>query len=200
MSKIRYTLPFVAAFVVIGAVVVAAVSAGGAARGPGGVRAIAATTAPMDGGSVAKCNLLARQTSNRCGLQPAVLLGMSSDSRLQGSCCYPMNLAAYQSQVRGLRRYASISQIPRDPYDIPVSLAKRLLRYDRSVTLTGAQSRTLRRAVQMSREHRLCCCGCWRWYVTRGLSKYLIADRGWRAPRVAPVIGLFDGCGGPSST
>ena len=147
-------------------------------------------------GTSAAFRYLAAQSSNRCELEPRSLLQMANKGRLQGSCCSPMDLAAYQSQVRGLRAYRDIVQIPRDPYDIPVSLAKRLLSYDRTITLSAAQSRTLRRAVKMSREHRFCCCGCWRWYGNRGLSKYLIAHKGWRASRVARVIGLFQGCGG----
>jgi len=118
--------------------------------------------------------------------------------RLQGSCCFPMNLAAYRSQVRGLRAYASVPQIPADPYDVPVSLAKRMLAYDRTVHLTLAQARVYARAMRMSREKGPCCCRCWRWNAFRGLSEHLIADLQWRSGAVAEVIDLVEGCGGPA--
>jgi hypothetical protein len=105
-----------------------------------------------------------------------------------------MDLAAYKSQVQGLRAYESISAIPRDPYDVPVSLAKRLLAYDRTIRLSPSQAQTYSRAMRMSREKGPCCCRCWRWYAFRGLSKHLIADLSWRPPSIAAVIDLVEGC------
>lgn len=61
-----------------------------------------------------------------------------------------MALAAYRSQVGGLVAYRRIWQIPADPYDISVSLAKRLLAYERTVRLTAGEARTYRRAMRMS--------------------------------------------------
>ena len=120
---------------------------------------------------------------------------MPDGMRLQGSCCFPMDLAAYRSQVRGLRADRAIPQIPPDPYDVPVSLAKRLLAYDRGTHLTRAQARTYWQAMRSSRLKGPCCC-CWRWYTFRGLSRYLIAERGWRAPAIAKLVDLLEGCGG----
>lgn len=150
-------------------------------------------------GSTARFAFLVRQTSNSCGLQPTALERMPSRMRLQGSCCSPMNLAAYQSQVLGLRAYLSVPQIPADPYDVPVSLAKRLLAYERTSHLSPAQTRVYARAMRMSRTKGPCCCHCWRWNAFRGLSEHLIADLGWRSGAVATVIDLVEGCGGPAA-
>ena len=49
---------------------------------------------------------------------------MADTARIQGSCCGPMDFHKYQEQVEGLKKYADIPQIPADPYDVPVSLAK----------------------------------------------------------------------------
>ncbi len=146
-----------------------------------------------------KFAFLARQTSNSCGLEPAALVKMPDRMRLQGSCCFPMNLAAYDVQVHGLRTYRRFAEIPGDPYDVPVSLAKRLLSYDRTVHLSRRQMGTYRQAMAMSHTKGPCCCPCWRWNAFRGLSKHLIADRGWRATEVARVIDLVEGCGGPAA-
>jgi len=154
---------------------------------------------PAVAGGTARFAFLAGQTSNSCGLQPTALERMPARPHLQGACCFPMNLAAYRSQVRGLRAYSSASQVPADPYDVPVSLAKRLLGYDRTIHLSLAQSRVYARAMRMSREKGPCCCHCWRWNAFRGLSKHLIAHLGWGSARVAAVIDLVEGCGGPAA-
>ena len=129
---------------------------------------------------------LARQTSNRCDLQPAALLAMPGGLRLQGSCCNAMNLTAYRTQLRALRSYGDIRQIPSDPYDVSAALAQRLLNYDASIRLSDAQARTYAEAMRMSPLKGPCCCRCWRWYAFRGLSKYLIAKRRWPATQIAP--------------
>jgi len=159
---------------------------------------VSAVDAPASDGSTAKFAFLARQTSNSCGLQPAALAQMPNRMRLQGSCCFPMNLAAYQSQVRSLRAYSGIAQIARDPYDVPVSLAKRLLAYNAAIRLTPAQAQTYARGMRMSKLKGPCCCHCWRWDAFRGLSRYLIADRHWGAPPIAAMTELLEGCGGPA--
>ncbi len=141
---------------------------------------------------------LARQRSNSCTLEPAALERMPDATRLQGSCCSGMNWDSYRFQVKGLRAYPSIGQIPKDPYDISVQLAKELLGYDHTRRLTRLQAQVYAQAMRSSREKGPCCCHCWRWNAFRGLSKYLIADRGWRAHAVATVIDLLDGCGGPA--
>ena len=70
---------------------------------------------------------------------PTTIYSMDNSQRLQGSCCGPMSLHRYQEQVEGLKKYSNIDKIPSDPYDIPVSLTKELLDYDKNIKLTPEQ-------------------------------------------------------------
>jgi hypothetical protein len=154
-------------------------------------RSSAGATAPA--GSHARFVLLDSRSSNQCGLQAEAL---PPQGRVQGACCSAMDEHSYREQVRELRAYRRLPEVPRDPYDIPVSLVRRLLRYDRSISLTGAQRRTYARAMAMSDQKGPCCCSCWRWSTFRGLSKFLIAERRWPPRRLATLIDLLEGCGG----
>lgn len=156
-------------------------------------------SAPATPGTTARFAYLARQRSNRCNLQARELLESRGHGRLQGSCCSPMDEHAYAEQVRALRRYAHIRQIPRDSYDVPVALAQRLLRYQAGIRLSVGERATYRRGMEMSREKGPCCCRCWRWTAFDGLTKYLIAKRGWQPRRLARLIEALDGCGGARS-
>jgi len=147
-------------------------------------------------GTPAAFSYLATQTSNRCGLTPTELESYPLAQHLQGSCCDRMDPSTYAWQVKALRRYAFIAQIPRDPYDVPVSLARQLLHYDNTIHLSARQQATYDRAMRMSHQHGPCCCHCWRWTAFRGMSKYLIARDGWTASRVALIIDDVEGCGG----
>ncbi len=147
-------------------------------------------------GTPAAFSSLTAQRSNRCGLTPAELETSTPAQHLQGSCCFPMDMSTYEWQVKALSRYATIAQIPRDPYDVPVSVARRLLSYDKSIHLSARQQATYNRAMSMSREKGPCCCHCWRWTAFRGMSKYLIARASWSAPQVALLIDDVQGCGG----
>ena len=193
----------------MGAVLIACVVAAGVGGGLiatlGGSRTSA--TAPNGGqpaarspvlvaGTAAAFRRLATQRSNRCSLKPGELESYPPTQRLQGSCCEAMDHSTYEWQVKALRRYAFLAPIPRDPYDVPVSLARQLLHYDSSIHLTRAQGRTYDHAMQMSREHGPCCCRCWRWNAFRGMSTYLIAHAHWTAPKVALIIDDVEGCGG----
>lgn len=149
-------------------------------------------------GSSTQFAALVHQTSNRCALQARAILAYPAGKHLQGSCCTKMDATSYRAQVRALRRYRSLPEIPRDPYDVPAGVAQRLLRYDESIALSPSQRGIYARAMSMSDEKGPCCCKCWRWNAFRGLSKYLISHRGWRAPQLASLIGALDGCGGKS--
>jgi hypothetical protein len=123
---------------------------------------------------------------------------MAPWARLQGACCFPMDYRSYGNQVRELsRRYADIDVIPEDPYDIPVSLAKRLIGYQ-NIKLTPAQQRTYERAKPLSDTKGPCCCPCWRWTAFGGQAKYLITRRHYAAKQIADVWSVEEGCGGPS--
>src|SRR5712691_9295172 len=67
---------------------------------------------------------LSSQHTNFCGLAAHTVLGYPDAKHLQGSCCNPMDLTKYRSQVMALRRYAAIAEVPTDPYDIRADQAK----------------------------------------------------------------------------
>lgn len=155
------------------------------------------TDVALTAGSVEKFDYLSQQRSSSCSLQPETVLTYADEMRLQGSCCSPMDLGSYQAQVAGLEAYSDIAQIPNDPYDVPASLAKELLEYQRDIQLTAPQQAVYDQAMSLSDEGGPCCCRCWRWYAFEGLAKYLITQRSWNAQQIADLWGLVDGCGGP---
>ena len=106
-----------------------------------------------------------------------------------------MDYDHYVQQIDGLAAYTGTADIPRDPYDVSVLLARRLTSY-REVRLTPAQEAVYRRAVHMSHEHGPCCCHCWRWYAFEGQGRHLIARNRWGARQLALLWDLEDGCGG----
>lgn len=122
---------------------------------------------------------------------------MPPGTRLQGSCCSPMNLAAYKEQLAGLKKYSAIAEIPPDPYNIDAALATNLMGYY-SDTLTPDQQKVYGYAMQHSKEKGPCCCQCWRWHVYGGLAKYLIQTYHFTGPQLTEVWNLSDGCGGNS--
>jgi hypothetical protein len=121
---------------------------------------------------------------------------MASNGRLQGSCCSRMDLHRYREQLQGLRRYRDIPEVPRDPYDIPVSLAQRLFGYQQTIQLTPAEQAIYDRAFKLSGDHGPCCCRCWRWTAFEGQAKFLITRRDFIAQQIADIWLLEDGCGG----
>ncbi len=121
---------------------------------------------------------------------------MTDNQRLQGSCCSPMVFSKYKEQITGLKKYADVALIPSDPYDIPASLAKKLLEYDKTITPTVDEQKVLDKAVADSPEKGYCCCKCWRWYVYEGLSKYLVKEKHFTAQQITDVLANSDGCGG----
>ena len=119
---------------------------------------------------------------------------MPDKTRLQGSCCGPMDLHRYREQIAGLKAHRAII-IPPDPYDIEAGLAKRLLAaYD--IVLKPEEQKTYDEAMTLSSEKGPCCCQCWHWHVYGGLGKLLIRDHGYDGTTLARVWNLSDGCGG----
>ena len=116
-------------------------------------------------------------------------------ARLRGSCCAPMVLGRYVSQIAGLRKYRAFLEIPPDPYDIPADLAQRAMRDDK-LLLAGAEQAADHYAMTHAREHGPCCCRCWRWQAYGGLGKHLIRRRDFSGRQVVEVWNLSDGCGG----
>jgi len=142
-----------------------------------------------------KFALLSTANTNFCAKADFINSKEDGD-RLQGSCCSKMDFHRYAEQVEGLKKYSSIEQIPKDPYDISVSLAKELLDYDKDIQLTAEQQSIYDEAVKLSHEGGPCCCKCWRWDAFRGLAKYLITQHNFNAEQIAEVWDLSDGCGG----
>jgi hypothetical protein len=142
---------------------------------------------------------LSHAHSNRCSLSASGLNAMPRGKRLQGACCGPMNYHSYVKQVRGLRSYAGVAVIPKDPYDVPVGLARHLVSYHNTITLSPGQRKVYNRAAKLSDEKGPCCCQCWRWTAFAGQGKYLITHRGYSAQGVSKVWDLEDGCGDQSS-
>jgi hypothetical protein len=125
----------------------------------------------------------------------ASIASMPSGARLQGSCCSPMVLNRYIQQVRGLKKYANMPQIPSDPYDIAAGLARKMMAAY-GTKLNPVQQAAYAYAMQHSAEKGPCCCKCWRWRAYGGLAKLLIRDHGFTGPQVTQVWNLSDGCGG----
>lgn len=184
------------AFVAVTLVVVSGLILGSQWRDQSPTRVARTLPPPDDRHLEQRFRVLARAHSNQCSLASADLDKLAVAGRLQGSCCRPMLFGQYVEQVRGLRRYAAVREVPRDPYDVPVSLAKQLIRDDREIHLDADQQRTYNRAVRLSDEHGPCCCHCWRWTAFRGQAKRLIVERRFTAARIAAIWDLEDGCGG----
>ncbi len=144
----------------------------------------------------AKFDRLSKSGNSSCSsMFKDSITSMPKDARLQGSCCSPMNLHRYSEQVKGLKKYKDVKDIPQDPYDIEAGLAKKLLaRYDDA--LTPEQQKEYDYAMQNSNEKGPCCCKCWRWFVYGGLGKHLIKNYKFTGKQVTEVWNLSDGCGG----
>lgn len=138
---------------------------------------------------------LSSAKSNQCS-GPGFINGKSDEEYLQGSCCSAMDFHRYEEQIEGLKKYSNIDKIPKDPYDIPVSLAKELLEYQKNIKLNAEQQDIYDGAMKMSHEGGPCCCKCWRWYAFEGLAKYLITEHNFNSEQIADVWDLEDGCGG----
>ena len=142
-----------------------------------------------------KFTSLSSAKTNQCS-GPGFIDSKSDNARLQGSCCSAMDFHRYEEQVEGLKKYSNINKIPSDPYDIPVSLARELLEYQKNIKLTEEQQAVYDEAMKLSHEGGPCCCKCWRWYAFEGLAKYLITEYNFNAEQIAEIWDLEDGCGG----
>lgn len=147
----------------------------------------------------AKFDMLSKNGNSSCsGSFKDSIDNMPDTSRLQGSCCSPMDMHRYTEQVTGLEKYKGIPEIPSDPYDIDAGLARNLKAYY-DVELTPEQQKAYDYAMTNSMEKGPCCCKCWRWYVYGGLGKYLIKNYKFTGEQVTEIWNLSDGCGGPGS-
>jgi hypothetical protein len=158
------------------------------------VRAVAAES--DDAALIKRFEHLSTNGNSNCsGAFMESISTMPPTARLQGSCCAPMDAHRYVEQVRALKAYAHIGEIPADPYDIEAGLARTLMgHYD--LTLASSEQGAYDHAMENSSERGPCCCGCWRWYVYGGLAKRLIRERGFTGEQVTEVWNLSSGCGG----
>jgi hypothetical protein len=123
------------------------------------------------------------------------IAGMPVTTRLQGSCCSPMDRHRYGEQIEALKKYAAISEIPPDPYDIAAGVAQQAMRhYD--LALSPGEQRSYQYAMDNSDEKGPCCCQCWRWRVYGGLARFLIREHGFTGDQIVDVWNLSNGCGG----
>src|SRR5258708_39995082 len=86
---------------------------------PAQPRSASSNAAPMPNmaaGSPEKFQYLATQSSNFCGLQQGTVMSYSDSTRIQGSCCNPMDMTTYKAQVTGLQAFSDLAAIPPDPY------------------------------------------------------------------------------------
>lgn len=153
---------------------------------------------PVNAALAAQFDYLSKNGNSSCSASfKDLIASMSDDARLQGSCCSPMGIHRYSEQVESLKKYANIPEIPPDPYNVDVSLAKKLLAmYD--AQLTPEQQQAYDYAMANAHEKGPCCCKCWRWYVYGGLGKLLIQQYGFTGEQLTEVWNLSDGCGGDS--
>lgn len=147
-------------------------------------------------GSEEKFNYLSRNGNSSCSGQfRDSILTMSPPTRIQGSCCGPMDLHRYKEQVEDLKEYAKFPEIPPDPYDIDSSLAVKMLN-EYTIELNRANLAKYNSAIELSGEGGPCCCKCWRWEVLGGMGKALIRDRQIDGKTLARIWDLTNGCGG----
>ena len=155
------------------------------------------STAPVQSALSAQFDFLSRNGNTNCSSSfTNSISSMPDDAYLRGSCCSPMNWDKYKEQIGGLKKYSNISQIPSDPYNIPVKLAKELLQYNTTIVPTKEEQKILDDGAMGSEEKGFCCCKCWRWDVHEGLSKFLVRNYHFSSSQISEVLNLQDGCGG----
>jgi hypothetical protein len=153
-----------------------------------------------EGALKSRFELLSQDGNVECSVQFEKLIGtMGPEGRLQGSCCAPMDEARYRQQIEGLKKYADITEVPPDPYDISASLAHKLMG-DYDLALSKEEQAAYDYAMQHSDMEGPCCCKCWRWKVYGGLGKYLIRTRHYTGQKLVDLWNVGQGCGGATDT
>ena len=125
----------------------------------------------------------------------ASIATMPAGAHLQGSCCAEMDAHRYVEQIKALRKFSYIAEIPDDPYDIRAEVAQKALPFY-ELHLDTRETAIFDYAMANSDERGPCCCECWRWHVYGGLGKFLIRERGFDGPQLMEVWNLSNGCGG----
>ncbi len=143
-----------------------------------------------------KFAVLSKANTNSCGGTFNYVDSMPDEARIQGSCCSSMNFHRYTEQIEGLKKYSEYEIIPSNPYDVEVSLAQKLLDYQKEIVLSDEQQTIYNEAMGLSHEGGPCCCKCWHWYAYEGLAKYLIVEENFTAEQIAELWDISDACGG----
>jgi hypothetical protein len=158
-----------------------------------------AVEADDDAALMKRFDFLSQNGNVNCSAEfEASIATMPVDARLQGSCCAPMDGARYLTQIKGIRKYADLSEVPPDPYDIPAGMAQKLMPYY-DLTLNGTEQAAYDFAMTNSDMRGPCCCQCWRWKVYGGLGKHLIKDRQFTGQQLVDLWNIAQGCGGPAT-
>lgn len=151
----------------------------------------------VDSALAAQFDFLSKNGNTNCSSSfISSIPSMPDDAYLRGSCCSAMNWDKYKEQIDGLKKYGNIPQIPSDPYNIPVKLAKELLQYNTTIIPTKEEQKILDDGAMGSEEKGFCCCKCWRWDVHEGLSKFLVHNYHFNSKQISEILDLQDGCGG----
>jgi hypothetical protein len=159
-----------------------------------------AEEASDDAALKSRFELLSQQGTVDCSVKfEASIATMPPDARLQGSCCAPMDETRYRQQLDGLKKYSDIAEVPPDPYDIPATLAHKLMS-DYSLDLNKEEQAAYDYAMEHSDMQGPCCCKCWRWKVYGGLGKYLIRVRQYSGQQLVDLWNVGQGCGGATDT
>ena len=164
--------------------------------------AMKTASSPTSGMSLReRFDYLALKHSNKCGLQPSTFASMAATARFQGACCGPMDARLYPEYVKQIHELAKYdhSVVPRDPYNMSVALARRLVAFNDTIILTRAQQQVYDNAFRYARDGAPCCCHCWRWTAFEGQAKFLIARRSYTARQIGTLWTLDDGCGDTSA-
>ena len=131
-----------------------------------------------------------------CNSPKDILLMPDNFTNMGGQCCGVVtDTKKYHEQIEGLKEFSYISDVPSDPYDIPIVQVKKMLTYDANTILTSEENSTLTAASKMSDEGGPCCCKCWHWYFNEGVAKEMITEYNFTSKQVADFYNLSDTCG-----
>lgn len=131
-----------------------------------------------------------------CNSPKDILLMPDNFTNMGGQCCGVVNdTKKYHEQIEGLKKFSYISDVPTDPYDIPMVQVKKMLAYDANTILTSEENSTLTVAAKMSDEGGPCCCKCWHWYFNEGVAKEMITEYNFTSKQVSNFYDLSDTCG-----
>lgn len=137
---------------------------------------------------------------------PSMILQMFEfDTNLGGQCCGALkDFDAYEIQLVALHSFieenGNIDLIPRDPYDVSVEHAQKLIEFDNYIVLSYDKQQVYDEAMGMSHHGGPCCCKCWKWYMMSGLGKKLIMDYSWDSEQLAELWDLSSSCGHAEDT